>query len=74
MRGKIHFDNWYLDHSFVEILFTEGSLGGSCVTAVSNSCSDPNAQCVNDACECNEVYYDDDGISDNNAGTCRLSK
>ena len=54
--------------------FTEGSLGGSCVTAAADSCSDPNAQCVNDVCECNEGYYDDDGVSDNNAGTCRLSK
>ena len=56
------------------ILFTEGSLGGNCVTAAADSCSDPNAQCVNDSCECNAGYYDDDGISDNNAGTCRLSK
>ena len=56
------------------IYVTEGSLGGSCVTAAADSCSDPNAQCVNDVCECNEGYYDDDGISDNNAGTCTLSK
>ena len=56
------------------IYFTEGSLGESCVTAAADSCSDPNAQCVNDICECNDGYYDDDGISDNNAGTCILSK
>ena len=56
------------------VYITEGSLGGSCVTAAADSCSDSNAQCVNDVCECNDGYYDDDGISDNNAGTCRLSK
>ena len=67
-------DNWCLDHFLVILYFIEGSLGGSCVTAAAESCSDPNAECVNDICECNEGYYDDDGISDNNAGTCRLSK
>ena len=71
MRGKMYHNNWYLDHS---IYITEGSLGGSCVTAAADSCGDPNAQCVNNICECNEGYYDDDGISDNNAGTCILSK
>ena len=59
---------------YVCLHFKGGSLGGSCVTAAADSCSDPNAQCVNDICECNEGYYDDDGESDNNAGTCRLSK
>ena len=55
-------------------IFIEGILGESCVIAAADSCSDPNAQCVNDICECNEGYYDNDGISDNNAGTCTLSK
>ena len=64
----------YLLYMYFCMHFTEGSLGGSCVTAAADSCSDPNAQCVNDVCECNEGYYDDDGVSDNNAGTCRLSK
>ena len=73
MRGKVCLGNCYLDHSLV-IYITEGSLGGSCVTAATDSCNDPNAQCVNDICECNEGYYDNDGISDNNAGTCILSK
>ena len=55
-------------------IFIEGFLGESCVIAAADSCSDPNAQCVNDICECNEGYYDNDGISDNNAGTCILSE
>ena len=74
MRGKMYLDNWYLAHSLVIYLLTEGTLGGSCVTAAADSCGDPNAQCINNICECSEGYYDDDGMSDNNAGTCRLSK
>ena len=58
----------------VDAYFTEGAIGERCVTEVADSCSDPNAECVNGTCECSEGYYDDDGISDNNAGTCRLSK
>ena len=57
-----------------EVNFFSIILGESCVIAAADSCSDPNAQCVNDICECNEGYYDNDGISDNNAGTCSLSK
>ena len=53
---------------------TEGSLGDRCVTAEADPCNDPNAECVIEVCVCKEGYYDDDGISDNNAGTCRLSK
>ena len=49
-------------------------MGGSCATAASDSCSDSNAQCVGGTCECNAGYYDDDGISNNNAGTCTLRK
>ena len=50
----------------------EAPVGGSCVAAASDSCSDPNAQCNGGVCECNAGYYDDDGISNNNAGTCTL--
>ena len=53
---------------------TEGELGGSCATAASDSCSDSNAQCNGGTCECNSGYYDNDGISNNNAGTCVLRK
>ena len=52
----------------------EAPVGGSCVAAASDSCSDPNAQCNGGTCECNAGYYDDDGISNNNAGTCTLRK
>ena len=73
MRGKLFLNYSYFDHSVLYI-FIEGILGESCVIAAADSCSDPNAQCVNGICECNEGYYDNDGISDNNAGTCTLSK
>ena len=53
---------------------TEAPVGGSCATVASDSCSDSNAGCVGGTCECNDGYYDSDGVSDNNAGTCTLRK
>ena len=56
------------------VYIPEAPVGGSCITAASDSCSDPNAQCNGGTCECNAGYYDDDGNSGNNAGTCTLRK
>ena len=45
------------------------------VQYVSNSySSDSNSQCAGGTCQCNSGYYDSDGISNNNAGTCTLRK
>ena len=68
----------YFFKNKISVLFfsfsTEGELGGRCATAASDSCSDSNAGCVGGTCQCNSGYYDDDGISNNNAGTCVLRK
>ena len=45
--------------------FTEEPVGGSYEIAAADSCSDPNAHCVNDICECNEGYYDVDRVIGN---------
>ena len=67
---SVYFFFFFLFYSFS----TEGELGGSCATAASDSCSDSNAGCVGGTCQCNSGYYDNDGISNNNAGTCVLRK
>ena len=39
-----------------------------------SECADPNAECTGLKCICKDGYYDNDGIADNNAGTCEESK
>ena len=55
-------------------IWLEGDVCGSCTAKAYDSCSDPNASCNEATCECNADYYDDDDISNNNAGTCTIRK
>ena len=65
---------WPFYTGFIVFLFiAEGELDGNCLTGV-DSCNDPNAMCVENTCVCNSNYYDSDGIPNNNAGFCTLSK
>ena len=41
---------------------------------LTSECADPNAECTGLKCICKDGYYDNDGIADNNAGTCEESK
>ena len=63
-----------VSHRLYFFLFiAEGELDGNCLTGV-DSCNDPNAMCVENTCVCNSNYYDSDGIPNNDAGFCTLSK